>query len=93
MSHTGQFEKISTDFSSNWKSALGNMYTTVTTSFPNLKTGTQVLHNVYGQLIVYYTKFFSLLEQQFGKNVPFKHQPVAVQALMVEVRKYRGTSV
>jgi hypothetical protein len=54
--------------------------------FSNFKNGTTVLHAVLGQLIVYYTKFLDILER---RNL--RIQPVGVQTVMVEIKKFRST--
>ncbi|KAF9109077.1 Vacuolar protein sorting-associated protein 52 [Mortierella sp. AM989] len=109
------FERTSYEFSNTWRQSLLDINTNVIQHFSSFKNGTHVLHQILGQLIVYYTRFHSLLDeklqqQQSGtaaggggggagsignSNVAastrgWSHQPVGVQTVMVEVKKFRS---
>ncbi|KAG9321025.1 hypothetical protein KVV02_004986 [Mortierella alpina] len=118
------FERASFAFSNSWRQALLAINTSVIQHFSSFKNGTQVLHQVLGQLIVYYTRFHSLLDEKLrelnssnsngmhagvggsssaagggagGSSVAvatstrgWSHQPVGVQTVMVEVKKFRS---
>ncbi|KAF8979577.1 Vacuolar protein sorting-associated protein 52 [Entomortierella lignicola] len=98
------FERTSYEFSNTWRQSLLDINTNVIQHFSSFKNGTHVLHQILGQLIVYYTRFHSLLDeklqqQQSGAggagNVAastrgWSHQPVGVQTVMVEVKKFRS---
>ncbi|OBZ87123.1 Vacuolar protein sorting-associated protein 52 A [Choanephora cucurbitarum] len=80
-------ERIAAHFGQTWRQSLKAINGSVIQYFSNFKNGTTVLHAVLGQLIVYYTKFIRLLED---KNL-LRIQPVGVQTVMVEIKKYRST--
>ncbi|KAG0230387.1 Vacuolar protein sorting-associated protein 52 [Actinomortierella wolfii] len=119
------FERASYNFSNTWRQSLLSINTSVIQHFSSFKNGTQVLHQVLGQLIVYYTRFYALLEEKIRTgNAPpgsssgpgsngsssqsggmepgsiadaamlsargWSHQPVRVQTVMVEVKKFRS---
>lgn len=80
-------QRISHHFAQTWRQSLTSINASVIQYFSNFKNGTAVLHAVLGQLIVYYTKFLDLLEQRVVGGV----QPVGVQTVMVEIKKFRNT--
>ncbi|KAG0043050.1 Vacuolar protein sorting-associated protein 52 [Gryganskiella cystojenkinii] len=101
------FERTSYTFSNTWRQSLLAINTSVIQHFSSFKNGTLVLHQVLGQLIVYYTRFHSLLDeklQQLGAAAGdessttvkatstrgWGHQPVGIQTVMVEVKKFRS---
>ncbi|KAF9968824.1 Vacuolar protein sorting-associated protein 52 [Actinomortierella ambigua] len=120
------FERPSYNFSNTWRHSLLSINSSVIQHFSSFKNGTQVLHQVLGQLIVYYTRFYALLEEKLrtghasaGASAPalgmagssissggmepgssadvamlssrgWSHQPVRVQTVMVEVKKFRS---
>lgn len=79
-------ERISAHFAQTWRQSLKSINASVIQYFSNFKNGTTVLHAVLGQLIVYYTKFLDILEK---RNL--RIQPVGVQTVMVEIKKFRST--
>ncbi|KAG0004561.1 Histone acetyltransferase kat2b [Modicella reniformis] len=105
------FERTSYAFSNTWRQSLLAINTSVIQHFSSFKNGTHVLHQVLGQLIVYYTRFYHLLDeklQELGSSSSgggnssstntavatntrgWSHQPVGVQTVMVEVKKFRS---
>lgn len=108
------FERASYGFSNTWRQSLLSINTSVIQHFSSFKNGTLVLHQVLGQLIVYYTRFHSLLDEKLqelggasvgqsgggggnGQNTAmatstrgWSHQPVGIQTVMVEVKKFRS---
>ncbi|KAI8646533.1 Sac2 family-domain-containing protein [Parasitella parasitica] len=82
-------ERIAAHFSQTWRQSLKSINASVIQYFSNFKNGTTVLHAVLGQLIVYYTKFLDILEKRGGGAS--RIQPVGVQTLMVEIKKFRST--
>ncbi|CAG8435701.1 6209_t:CDS:10 [Diversispora eburnea] len=84
------FDKVSTDFASTWRQSLTSINTSVIQHFSNFKNGTTILHAVLGQLIIYYTRFCNALEERMKDGtVRIGHQPVGVQSVMVEIKKFR----
>ncbi|KAL1919768.1 uncharacterized protein VTP21DRAFT_1699 [Calcarisporiella thermophila] len=90
-------EQVALSFNNNWRQALSIINSSVIRNFSNFKNGTTVLHAVLGQLIVYYTRFHVILEERAarrGKDGPpgygFRRQPVGVQTVMVEIKKFRS---
>ncbi|KAI8602883.1 Sac2 family-domain-containing protein [Dissophora ornata] len=104
------FERTSYAFSNSWRQSLLAINTSVIQHFSSFKNGTHVLHQVLGQLIVYYTRFQNLLDEKLqelgaggaasassSNNTAaatstrgWSHQPVGVQTVMVEVKKFRS---
>ncbi|CAI2179301.1 19760_t:CDS:10, partial [Funneliformis geosporum] len=84
------FDQVSSDFALTWRKSIALINTSVIQHFTNFKNGTTILHAVLGQLIIYYTKFCNILEEALrdGK-VRIRHQPVNVQSVMVEIKKFR----
>lgn len=83
------FERICSHFSQTWRQSLKSINASVIQYFSNFKNGTTVLHAVLGQLIVYYTKFLDVMEKRGGGTA--RIQPVGVQTVMVEIKKFRST--
>ncbi|KAG0084192.1 Vacuolar protein sorting-associated protein 52, partial [Podila epicladia] len=95
------FERASYNFTNSWRQSLLAINTSVIQHFSSFKNGTLVLHQVLGQLIVYYTRFHAMFDeklQQLQANTSgintstrgWSHQPVGVQTVMVEVKKFRS---
>ncbi|KAF9355376.1 Vacuolar protein sorting-associated protein 52 [Mortierella sp. NVP85] len=96
------FERASFAFSNTWRQSLLSINASVIQHFSSFKNGTHVLHQVLGQLIVYYTRFHGLLDEKLQEQGPstnttmatstrgWSHQPVGVQTVMVEVKKFRS---
>ncbi|KAF9187799.1 Histone acetyltransferase kat2b [Haplosporangium sp. Z 767] len=119
------FERASYQFTNTWRQSLLAINTSVIQHFSSFKNGTLVLHQVLGQLIIYYTRFHALLDEKLqqlnsgggptsgsgsgsglgsgsatassSNNMAvaastrgWSHQPVGVQTVMVEVKKFRS---
>ncbi|CAG8703338.1 6585_t:CDS:2, partial [Acaulospora morrowiae] len=85
------FDRVSADFASTWRQSLTSINTSVIQHFSNFKNGTTILHAVLGQLIIYYTRFCNVLEERINDGtVKIKNQPVGVQNVMVEIKKFRS---
>ncbi|KAI8325435.1 Vps52-domain-containing protein [Martensiomyces pterosporus] len=86
--------RVASTFNAEWRSQISSINSSIIQSFSNFRTGTEILHAVLGQLIIYYTRFHSLYDKRFARrgggassNVC---QPVGVQNVMVEIKKYRN---
>ncbi|KAG0036263.1 Vacuolar protein sorting-associated protein 52 [Podila clonocystis] len=99
------FERASYNFTNSWRQSLLAINTSVIQHFSSFKNGTLVLHQVLGQLIVYYTRFHAMLDEKLQQlqalaaastngvttsTRGWSHQPVGVQTVMVEVKKFRS---
>jgi hypothetical protein len=80
-------ERICSQFSQTWRQSLTAINSSVIQYFSNFRNGTTVLHAVLGQLIMYYTKFLDIVEKRGLSRI----QPVGVQTVMVEIKKFRST--
>jgi hypothetical protein len=75
------------DFNQVWRMALTRMNESIMQNFPNFQSGGKILHSTLTELLVFYKRFLSLWERQgFGRT---QVQPVGMQSLMVELKKYR----
>ncbi|KAJ1732069.1 Vacuolar protein sorting-associated protein 52 [Coemansia biformis] len=91
---------VATTFNAEWRAHIAAINVAVIQSFSNFRTGTEILHVVLGQLIIYYTRFHSIFDKRFarrrggsgGGSGPAGGvcQPVGVQNVMVEIKKYRN---
>ncbi|KAJ2722046.1 Vacuolar protein sorting-associated protein 52 [Coemansia sp. Benny D115] len=87
--------KVAGCFNGEWRAQIAAINSSIIQSFSNFRTGTEILHAVLGQLIIYYTRFHSLYDKRFARRtgtgvvVP-QQQPVGVQNVMVEIKKYRN---
>ncbi|KAJ1964007.1 Vacuolar protein sorting-associated protein 52 [Dipsacomyces acuminosporus] len=88
-------------FNAEWRSQISSINSSIIQSFSNFRTGTEILHAVLGQLIIYYTRFHSLYDKRFARRGGSSNssstgassnvcQPVGVQNVMVEIKKYRN---
>ncbi|KAG9300693.1 hypothetical protein G9A89_023491 [Geosiphon pyriformis] len=85
------FERVSADFSATWRQSITSINSSVIQNFSNFKNGTAVLHAVLGQLIIYYTNFHNCLEMRMKDGtLRVRQQPVGVQAVMVEIKRFRS---
>ncbi|KAG0332721.1 Vacuolar protein sorting-associated protein 52 [Podila horticola] len=99
------FERASYNFTNSWRQSLLAINTSVIQHFSSFKNGTMVLHQVLGQLIVYYTRFHTMLDEKLQQlqalaaantsgvttsTRSWSHQPVGIQTVMVEVKKFRS---
>lgn len=83
-----RFEKVATEFNNVWKQGLSNINTSVIQSFTNFQNGAKILHAVLTQALLYYKRFLTIWETRFG-NRKTNVYPVGLQAVMVEIKKYR----
>ncbi|KAJ2787914.1 Vacuolar protein sorting-associated protein 52 [Coemansia interrupta] len=88
-------------FNGEWRAQIAAINSSIIQSFSNFRTGTEILHAVLGQLIIYYTRFHSLYDKRFARRSGSGSsagptgpggmcQPVGVQNVMVEIKKYRN---
>ncbi|ORX50460.1 Vps52-domain-containing protein [Hesseltinella vesiculosa] len=82
-----RLEQICTHFNQQWRSSISAINVSVVQYFSNFKNGTAVLHAVLGHLIMWYTKFLTIMDAHPIPNV----QPVGVQAVMVDIKRFRST--
>ncbi|RKO84574.1 Sac2 family-domain-containing protein, partial [Blyttiomyces helicus] len=85
---TGKFESVATDFNNTWKTALTTINSSVMQSFPNFQNGARILHSAFTQLLLYYRRFLTVWDKRFG-NRKQSVQPVGMQSVMVEIKKFR----
>ncbi|KAJ1913735.1 Vacuolar protein sorting-associated protein 52 [Mycoemilia scoparia] len=50
-------------FNKDWQKQISNINTSIIQSFSNFRTGTEILHAVLGQLVIYYTRFHNLYDK------------------------------
>ncbi|TPX48681.1 hypothetical protein SeMB42_g02918 [Synchytrium endobioticum] len=60
-------------------------------SFPNFQNGARVLQSVLTRLVLYYQRYMTLYEKRFGNGKKRQVQPVGIQSLMVELKKFRSS--
>ncbi|OZJ04550.1 hypothetical protein BZG36_02697 [Bifiguratus adelaidae] len=93
---TSEMDDITKDFNATWRQKISNINISIIQNFSNFKNGTTVLHATLGQLAMYYTRYNVLYEKKvteerrMNRNMPFKVHPVGVQAVMVEIKKFRS---
>nr|CAG8471267.1 245_t:CDS:10 [Entrophospora candida] len=88
--NSDMYDKISSEFIATWRQSIASINTSVIQYFSNFKNGTVILHTVLGQLIIYYTKFCNALEDGLKNGrVRVRQQPVGVQSVMVEIKKFK----
>ncbi|KAJ3165680.1 hypothetical protein HDU88_003873 [Geranomyces variabilis] len=83
------FERVATDFNGNWKPALGSINQSVMQSFANFQNGARILHHALTRLLLYYKRFATLWEKRYQNKKP-RVQPVGLQSVMVEIKKFRS---
>ncbi|KAJ2821273.1 Vacuolar protein sorting-associated protein 52, partial [Coemansia sp. 'formosensis'] len=79
-------------FNGEWRAQISAINSSIVQSFSNFRTGTEILHVVLGQLIIYYTRFHSLYDKRIARRAASASeicQPVGVQTVMVDIKKYR----
>ncbi|KAJ1872361.1 Vacuolar protein sorting-associated protein 52, partial [Coemansia sp. RSA 486] len=91
---------VASIFNGEWRAQIAAINSSIIQSFSNFRTGTEILHAVLGQLIIYYTRFHSLYDKRCARrnnssnantnSVGSVCQPVGVQNVMVEIKKYRN---
>ncbi len=81
-----QLESIITEFNLKWKQHLTSINDYISQYFPNFLCGAQVLHKVLAQFLVSFRQFLAICEQYKPKI-----QPIGIQNLLVEIKKYRSS--
>ncbi|KAJ2820194.1 Vacuolar protein sorting-associated protein 52, partial [Coemansia erecta] len=83
---------VASTFNAEWRAQISAINSSIIQSFSNFRTGTEILHAVLGQLIIYYTRFHSLFDKRLARRTGAAAvcQPVGVQNVMVEIKKYRN---
>ncbi|TPX61117.1 hypothetical protein SpCBS45565_g07345 [Spizellomyces sp. 'palustris'] len=84
-----KFERVAADFNTCWKNALTSINQSVMQNFSNFQNGARILHAALTQLLLFYKRFFTLWEKRFVTKKP-KVQPVGLQSVMVEIKKFRN---
>ncbi|KAJ2160796.1 Vacuolar protein sorting-associated protein 52 [Coemansia sp. RSA 552] len=89
---TDTLGQVVSQFNHEWRAQIAGINSSIIQSFSNFRTGTEILHAVLGQLIIYYTRFHSLFDKCFANRMApaTASQPVGVQNVMVEIKKYRN---
>ncbi|KNC96426.1 uncharacterized protein SPPG_08323 [Spizellomyces punctatus DAOM BR117] len=85
-----KFERVAADFNTCWKNALTSINQSVMQNFSNFQNGARILHAALTQLLLFYKRFFTLWEKRFVTKKP-KVQPVGLQSVMVEIKKFRSS--
>lgn len=85
------FERVIQSFNPVWQDEMSRINVLVMKSIANFKNGTIVLHAALKQIVLSYQKFYQLFEKRFGKKGGhFKEAPVSLQAVMMELKKYKS---
>jgi hypothetical protein len=88
------FDRVAADFNAHWPRHLATLNASVMASFPNFQNGARVLDAVFARFLQYYSRFLALWDKKFVQaNPPVKRarvQPVGVQTVMVEIKKFRS---
>ncbi|KAI8927959.1 Sac2 family-domain-containing protein [Entophlyctis helioformis] len=84
-----KFERIAAEFNNTWKSSINAMNNSIIQAFPNFQNGARILHAALTQLLLYYRRFLTCWERRFNGIKP-KVQPVGIQSLMVEIKKFKS---
>ncbi|KAJ8328797.1 Vacuolar protein sorting-associated protein 52 [Batrachochytrium dendrobatidis] len=86
-----KFEQVATDFNATWKSTINNMYISITQAFPNFQNGARILHTAMTQFLLFYRRFLTCFERRFSQGKKSRVQPVGIQSLMVEIKKFKSS--
>ncbi|KAJ8609322.1 hypothetical protein CTAYLR_009110 [Chrysophaeum taylorii] len=84
-------EKLIRDFAAAWEPLLAKINNDVLASFSNFVNGTQVLKQVFTQLLVYYTRFQDIIRKAWRRPPPFAKDLVSTATILVEIKKYTRT--
>lgn len=89
-----KFDKVAGEFNNSWKNAIGNLNSSVMNSFPNFQNGSRILDSVLARFLGYYTRYLQFWERKFvhegSVNKRPKVQPVGMQMMMIEIKKFRS---
>eukprot|EP01027_Heterolobosea_sp_BB2_P017019 GEZU01024145.1.p1 GENE.GEZU01024145.1~~GEZU01024145.1.p1 ORF type:complete len:138 (+),score=32.59 GEZU01024145.1:162-575(+) len=83
--NAGEIESLTMDFYQNWKEALRLIHHDVTKCIRNPKTAMNLLKRVVTQLVLYYTRFTTVITLCYV-NPPFRKYIVTLQEIMYEIR-------
>ncbi|KAI9004736.1 Sac2 family-domain-containing protein [Gaertneriomyces semiglobifer] len=83
-----RFEAVATDFNNIWKPAISALNESIMQSFSNFQNGARVLHTALTQLLLSYKRFTTLWDRKFAAKKA-QVQPVGLQSVMVEIKKFR----
>ncbi|KAI9202758.1 Sac2 family-domain-containing protein [Polychytrium aggregatum] len=84
-----KFERIADNFNNSWKQAIGTINNSIIQSFTNFQNGARILQSALTRLLLYYKRFLVLWEKRFGSRKQ-RVQPVGLQSVMVEIKKFRS---
>ncbi|KAI8809917.1 Sac2 family-domain-containing protein [Cladochytrium replicatum] len=87
--HAERFERVAVEFNNNWSNALNSINSSVIQCFSNFQNGARILQAVLTQLLLYYKRYLTMWEKRFHYNKQ-RVQPVAMQNVMLEIKKYRS---
>ena len=85
-------EKIISEFNANWKTRISMINTRVMQYFTNFNVAMTVLQAVLSRLVMYYSKFLSLVQAHLKNSAVggrLKVMPVDMQHVFVEIKKFR----
>lgn len=83
-----KMQTIASRFNDNWKKALNDINSNTMQVFTLFQNGARVLHLILTTLVLWYKRFLSLWEKYVGTEVSF--EPVGIQAVLVEIKKYKS---
>ncbi|KAI9143306.1 Sac2 family-domain-containing protein [Paraphysoderma sedebokerense] len=89
-----KLDRVASEFNQTYRNHITTINSSVTQNFTNFENGTIILQSVLSELVVYYSRFMEIVETKFRKQGGpggMKVQPVGVQNVMVEVKKYKGS--
>ena len=79
-------------FQQHWKSEIAALQKEIFETFANLSTAAEVLKNAMTQLLLYYTRFQTLVQQRLGTSPPpaWTRQIVPSAVIMAEIKQIQG---
>lgn len=86
----GKFEKVTSEFNGGWKNGINAINSSVIQLFPNFQNGARILHTVLTQLLIYYKRYLEMNEVRFDKASKRSVYPIGLQAVMVEIKKFKS---
>jgi hypothetical protein len=82
---------VAINFAQTWRQNITAINASVIQRFSNFRNGTTILHATLGKLLFYYIRFHGLLEEHVREGgLRLKQQPVGIEAVKVEIKKYRS---
>jgi len=83
-----KMEQVVRSFARGWRQETEKIHSFVMTSFHNFSNGNEILKQALTQLLLYYTRFHTIICKCFPQQPPFQSELVSKSTILMEIKQY-----